>query len=274
MSLQLNPVTKLQIEATVRNLPQSLLLSGKRGVGLGTIAAFIAGKELATHIQPKNVKGDNDPKTGTISIEIIRELYSQTRTIHKGRRIIIIDDAERMSRGAQAAFLKLLEEPSPSTYFILTSHQPSMLLATIRSRLQQLRIQPLTSTQMVAFIQSQNKADDKKKSQLQFIAPGLPAEIIRLLNDTAYFEAKAKIITDARTFLQAEPYQKLRIAHAYRTSREDTLSLLDGAIAILKHTLSTKPSQGLVAQLERVLETQERISANQSIPLNLAQIVL
>lgn len=274
MDLQFNPITKLQIEATMLRLPQSLLLCGQRGVGLGTVAAFMAGRELVTYIQPKNIKGDIDPKTGTISIEVIRELYNQTRTVHKGRRVIIIDDAERMSRGAQAAFLKLLEEPSPSTHFILTSHQPSILLATIRSRLQQLHVQPLTPTQTIAFIQSQNKADDRMKSQLQFIAPGLPAEITRLLNNAAYFEAKAKIITDARTFLQAEPYQKLRIAYTYRSNREDALSLLDGVIAILKHTLSTKPSQGLVAQLERVLETKERISANQSIPLNLTQIVL
>lgn len=274
MDIQLHPVTKRQIEATVSDLPQSLLLTGKQGVGLRTIATFIAGKELATILEPKNAKGEVDPKVGTISIEVIRDLYSQTRTKQHARRIIIIDNAERMSRGAQAAFLKLLEEPNVSTHFILTSHQPSILLATIRSRLQQTSVQPLTSAQTQKFITAQRVTDEKKKTQLQFIAPGLPAELLRLLADDTYFDAQAKIILDARTFLQADTYQKLRIIHAYRSDREAALLLIEGAMTILNHTLQAKPQQGLVQQLGQLLEAKERISANQSIALNLAQIVL
>lgn len=274
MDLQLHPVTKRQLEVTATDLPQSLLLSGKSGVGLHTIALFLAGKELAATIQPKNAKGDVDPKSGTISVEAIRQLYDQTRTKHRTRRIIIIDEAQRMSRGAQAAFLKLLEEPNAATHFILTSHQPSILLPTIRSRVQQLAVQPLTPTQTEAFILAQNITDERKKTQLQFMAPGLPAEVLRLLADEAYFEAKAGIIADARTLLQANTYQKLRLVHKYRSNREDALQLLDGAITIVQHTLLAKPQQGLVAQLERLLEVKERIAANQSIALQLTQAVL
>lgn len=274
MHVQLHPVTKRQLEATVVDLPQSLLLAGKSGVGLRTIAHFIASSELTATIEPKNTKGEVDQKIGTISIEVIRELYNQTRAKHSSRRIIVIDNAERMSRGAQAAFLKLLEEPNVSTHFILTSHQPSILLATIRSRLQQITVQPLTSAQTQAFIKAQHSIDEKKKTQLQFIAPGQPAEILRLLADDTYFDTKANIILDARTFLQADTYQKLRIAHSYRSDREGALLLIEGAMTILNHTLQAKPQQGAIQQLGQLLEAKERISANQSIALNLAQIVL
>lgn len=270
----LHPVTKRQLEVIGNNLPQSLLLTGNYGVGLYTIAAFMADKELAATIQPKNTKGEVSPKAGTISVETIRQLYEQTRTKHSTKRVIIIDDAERMSRGAQAAFLKLLEEPNASTYFILTSHEPNTLLATIHSRVQHVAVQPLTASQTDEFITSQNVTDPKKKIQLQFIAPGLPAELARLLSNTSYFEDKAKVISDARTFLQADQYQKLRIIHQYRSNREEALLMLDGAMTIVKHTLISKPQYNLIVQLKQLLEAKERIASNQSIALQLAQIVL
>ena len=270
----LHPVTKRQLEAIGNDLPQSLLLTGNYGVGLYTIAASMVGKELTATIRPKNAKDEISPKAGTISVETIRQLYEQTRTKHTAKRVIIIDDAERMSRGAQAAFLKLLEEPNASTYFILTSHEPNTMLATIHSRVQHIVIQPLTTTQTDEFITSQNVADAKKKIQLQFIAPGLPAELVRLLSDTNYFEDKAKVIGDARTFLQADQYQKLRIINSYRSNREEALLMLDGAMTIVKHTLVSKPQQSLIVQLKQLLEAKERIVANQSIVLQLARIVL
>lgn len=274
MDLQLHPVTKRQLESCIKDLPQSLLLSGQAGVGLKTIAQCIASKNQAGLIQPKNTKGELDAKAGTISVEVIRELYNQTRTKHTKKQIIVIDDADRMSRGAQAAFLKLLEEPNASTHFILTSHEPNVLLPTIRSRVQHLVIQPLTGAQSNAFIESRKLADNKKKVQVQFIATGLPAEINRLLADSRYFEAKAGIITDARTLLQADTYQKLRVIYNYRTNKEGALELVDSAIAILKYTLITKPQQKLVQQLGQLLEVKEQIAANQSISLNLARIML
>lgn len=274
MELWLHPATKRQLDAVIDRLPQSLLFTGKEGVGLHTIALFIAAREHLATLQPKNAKGEVDTNTGTITIEEIRELYNQTRTKQGTRKIIIIDNAERMSKGAQAAFLKLLEEPNTSTHFILTSHYPSQLLATIRSRVQELIVQPLTNAQTKELIGALHGANDKKKAQLQFIAPGLPAELVRLVADDAYFDSKAKIISDARTFLQNDTYQKLRIIHSYRSDREGALLLIDGLMTIINYTLYAKPQQGLVEQLDKLLGAKERIAANQSIVLNLAQIVL
>lgn len=273
MQIILHPISQRQLEALRADLPQSLLLSGPTGVGLSTIAEFIAGKDLASSITPKDAKGETNSAGGTIGVEAIRELYSHTRTKQHGRRIIVIDDADRMSQAAQAAFLKLLEEPNSTTYFILTSHRPNALVATIRSRVQHIVIQRATHTQTEEFL-SARQIDEKKKLQLKFIAPGLPAELHRLLADETYFEAKAKVITDARIFLQSTPYQKLRIIYAYRANREEAVQLVDSAIAIVNHTLLAKPQHSLVKQLEQLLEAREQIEANHNISLTLTRIVL
>jgi DNA polymerase III delta' subunit len=53
---------------------------------------------------------------------------------------IIIDDAERMNQEAQSCFLKTLEEPKGKTLLILVSSKPDILLPTIASRCQTLKL--------------------------------------------------------------------------------------------------------------------------------------
>lgn len=50
------------------------------------------------------------------------------------RRVILITEAEMMTIPAANSLLKILEEPPPSVYFILTSNNQRKLLPTLRSR--------------------------------------------------------------------------------------------------------------------------------------------
>ena len=58
-------------------------------------------------------------------------------------KVVIVDEAERMSNGAQNAFLKTLEEPPPNSVIILITSNPDSLLPTIRSRCQLIRFNAL-----------------------------------------------------------------------------------------------------------------------------------
>lgn len=274
MNIIVHPTTKHTLDATINSLPQSLLISGPRGIGLLTIARWIAGKQRALEIHPQNSKEHIDNQNGTISVEVIRRLYDQTRAKHTTRQVIIIDDAERMSRGAQSAFLKLLEEPNTHIHFILLSHQPQKLLPTIRSRVQQITVYPITPQQSRDFIASLNVTNAVKYTQLQFIAEGLPAELKRLVCDDTYFAARASLISDARDLLQSSRYKKVLIIQKYKTNRDTTMQLLESALQILRRSMSAKPQQALITELEQLLEIKERVSSNYNIPLQLVQFVL
>ncbi|HVE92170.1 MAG TPA: hypothetical protein VNE62_07705 [Actinomycetota bacterium] len=50
------------------------------------------------------------------------------------RRVIVVDEADRMNPNAQNAFLKALEEPPPSTSIVLVAPSADALLDTVRSR--------------------------------------------------------------------------------------------------------------------------------------------
>jgi hypothetical protein len=273
MSPLIHPRLQPALEALRTQLPQSLLISGENGTGLLTIAVWLAGKNLARTLMPKNTKGEDDTK-GTIVVEAIRQLYEQTRSTHNQKRVIIIDNAERMSVSAQAAFLKLLEEPNRFTHFILTSHQPNILAATIRSRTQHVQISRISSGQTQALLDAQSVTDPIKRQRLLFLAGGRPAELLHLISDDAYFEQKASYITDARQFIQTDTYGKLLIAHRYRTDRDSTLELIDSALILLQTALRQQPQPAIVQQITTLLRTRESIAGNGNVALQLAAAVV
>ena len=71
-----------------------------------------------------------------IKIEQIRALsdFLNVGSHRNGYRVVLIYPAESMHPGSANALLKSLEEPTAGVIFLLVSHQPRRLLATVRSR--------------------------------------------------------------------------------------------------------------------------------------------
>jgi DNA polymerase III delta prime subunit len=249
----LHTASENNLSLLMKDLPQSLLLTGPVGVGLGAAARFIASEigDVSFTVLPEKDEKVNLEK-GVISVDSIRRLYVQTRSIQTGKQIIIIDYAERMGHQAQNAFLKLLEEPGEGTYFILVTHTPSRLLPTITSRAQLLELRPITPKQTEAFLDGLGITDAKKRTQLLFMAEGLPA----------------------RDLLQATVYKKLLVAQKYKDNREGALVLLTDACNILRRSISQKPHESLIAQIDILLFTSGQIQANGNIRLCLARLVV
>lgn len=80
------------------------------------------------------------------SSEILRKL--SLKSFGSGYKVMIIWQAEKMNITCANKLLKLLEEPPEKTVFLLVSEQPEMLLTTISSRVQQIRIPRLSEKQM------------------------------------------------------------------------------------------------------------------------------
>jgi DNA polymerase-3 subunit delta' len=136
-------------------LAQSLLceIRSKNGLACGVCPActwFAAGNHPDYRlIQPEALSpAEEDAETGEaldegkkkpskqIKIEQIRALsgFLNVGSHRNGYRVVLIYPAESMNPGAANALLKSLEEPSAGVIFLLVSHQPRRLLATVRSR--------------------------------------------------------------------------------------------------------------------------------------------
>ena len=77
-----------------------------------------------------------------IGVDVIRSVAENAPVMpNEGRaKAYIVEDADTMNPQAQNAFLKLLEEPPERVSFILAAANPALLLATVRSRCETLRV--------------------------------------------------------------------------------------------------------------------------------------
>jgi DNA polymerase III delta prime subunit len=274
-SVYLSDQTQQRLDALVRDLPQSLVFTGPEGVGLSAAAVYVANQLKSSPIFVLPEKDEKvDIEKGVITVDVIRRLYAQTKTIETNTRLIVIDYAERMGIQAQNAFLKLLEEPGANTHFILLTHRASSLLPTIQSRVQTVTITPITVAQSEELLTELKVTDQTQRTQLLFIASGLPAQLSLLARDEKAFQERAQLIREARTFLQGTLYDRLKIALAFKDDRQKALTLLMDAMKLIQGSLKTGQDPQQVQKIAALLKAHERIEANGNVRLQLASVRL
>src|SRR5262249_36422333 len=146
-------------------LPPGLIFSGPASAGMPAMAIAVAQSlncltptgegeardacgtctactRIARGVHPDVIVVDPG-ESGSIKVDQIRDVIDRAgfRPFEGRRRVVIVDDADAMPGGAQNALLKTLEEPPPSSVFILVTTRPDMLLPTVQSRCPRLRFQ-------------------------------------------------------------------------------------------------------------------------------------
>ena len=179
-----------------------------------------------------------------------------------------------MTHQAQNAFLKLLEEPNSGIHFILVSDSTSKLLPTITSRVQNIPIKQINDSQSIELLNLLGEKNEKKRSQMLFIANGLPAELTRLSSDGEYFEKRVNMIRDARELLRGDLYSKLLLIQLYKDDRQSVLLLLNDSVNILQKSFVENPKNETIKHIDSLLMAYQRIEANGNIRLCLTQMVI
>jgi len=89
--------------------------------------------------------GDSGALRTVITVEDVRRLvpFLGSTAGEAGWRVVVVDSADELNAAGANALLKLLEEPPRRCLFLIVSHAPGRLLATIRSRCRRLMLRPL-----------------------------------------------------------------------------------------------------------------------------------
>src|SRR5262245_3482893 len=148
--------------------------------------------------------------TGTIKIDQIRDVVDRAnyRPFEGRRRVVVIDEADALVVPAQNALLKTLEEPPPSSVFILVTARPDVLLPTVRSRCPQLRFRPLAADDIAAVLIARGQTD----SQARAVAATADGSVGRALAASAAELVEARevaehVLTQAAN--QKEPARRI-----------------------------------------------------------------
>lgn len=116
-----------------------------------------------------------------IPIEDIRELKRLWSFASQGdtMRVVVINEAEKMSEESANAFLKLLEEPGAHTLIILITPSRDLLLPTILSRTQALGFLTVSDVQMNMLADTLNIAS-RDRADLLVLSMGRPGVLVEL----------------------------------------------------------------------------------------------
>jgi DNA polymerase III, delta subunit len=146
-------VEQLKRALTSGRVAHAYAFIGPAGSGRFTTALAFAGALLGEgrdqalrrhpdlHVVTPTPPESNPKGARAIRIGAVRELERQAslRPALGGRRVLIVDDAERMTGEAPQAFLKFLEEPPPDTVVTLILPRARAVPATVVSRCQIVR---------------------------------------------------------------------------------------------------------------------------------------
>lgn len=164
-----------------RRVPNSLLFRGPAGVGKRRMALELA-KALNCLNRTDDACGECEncraigegkmpdvleigPEKSEITIKQMREIkdVAYLRPMSGRTRVFIVDPAEKMNDESANAFLKVLEEPPPTTRFLLVSANPDLLPSTIRSRCQTLAFQPVGDEDVMAVLRAAGMDEERAR---------------------------------------------------------------------------------------------------------------
>jgi len=203
-----NIVTTLKgLFATPEKMPHTFLFHGPTGCGKTTIARIVA--ENLGCAENNLVEIDTGQFTGIDTVRDIRK-SAQYIPLGGGVRVFIIDEVHRMTKDAQNAFLKILEDTPPHIYFILCTTNEKSLLPTIRGRCSQFQVELLTDGQMSSLIagiaEKENETIvDDVASAIVKSAEGHPRNALTILEQVFATPERRRIkVAEQAQILEAE----------------------------------------------------------------------
>jgi len=116
-----------------RQLACELLCTTQTGRPCGNCPAC---QKVAKGVHPDLTSYVGEGKSLAISVEKVRQIRAQAYILpgESERKVLLLCGVQTMLAPAQNALLKILEEPPPSTSFVLTTTNRFALLETVRSR--------------------------------------------------------------------------------------------------------------------------------------------
>ena len=147
-----------------------------------------------------------EKKQGVIPVDESDEIVKTLalNSYEGGYKIMIIWQPETMTTSAANKLLKILEEPPQKTLFLLVTEREDLLLQTIISRCQLVKIPRLSQSSIKDYLINHKNINPEKAQHIAFLSQGNLREAIHQLNDDEHLFDKYFVTWVRKAFMAAK----------------------------------------------------------------------
>lgn len=187
-----------------KSLKHVIMFAGESGVGKTTLAYLIAKQLLKCHDHYIIEKNAADAR----GIDDVRQILENiaNRPLVGQHKVYIIDEAHQLTKDAQNALLKPLENSKNNhVYWIFCTTNPTSIIPTIKTRCAQYNLAPLSTeeiTRVLLPIVEKEKIGlpDEVIKMIVKRANGIPREAVKLLGQLQHLTEKNDILRVLQEF--------------------------------------------------------------------------
>ena len=237
----------LLIKSLSRGSVSAYLLVGPPHIGKNLIAKYLAAgihnTEDIGKIHPDTIFFEDILEANTVKSsgktkikwkdsvdDFIR--FINLSPISSNFKVAIIRDIDRLSLQATNALLKTLEEPPNRSIIIVTAQDLEAVLPTIRSRLQIIRLNYISDSDMHEYVKQNTSSNIDK---IVLIANGAVGMAKKLIDNSEVLETKIQQLELLKTFLTGDIPKGLELASNY--DRESAIDLINIWIIMVRKLL-------------------------------------
>ncbi len=281
---------------TDNTIPHALLIEGDEGTGRETLARHIAAAAVCeannapcgncrnctltaggNHPDIISLSPEKDKKN--ISVNQIRDMRADAfvKSHMGGKKVIIINPAERMNDHAQNALLKVLEEPPKNVIFILITESASMMLSTVVSRCVLLSLTVPEFEDAKQYLKSTTDFDDGNISSALKTARGNIGRALQVLGSR---NGKDNGATDFAELLitGGSAYELLKITVPLEKNRVKCGEFITDLKAQISERIHARIQQNLavdtlIRYYDIISEAEPQLVTNINLPLFLSALV-
>jgi replication factor C small subunit len=239
---QQNIVKRVEAFVKQKNIPH-LIFAGRAGIGKTSLAIVVAKQLFGENWKDNFLDLNASDDRGIDTIRVKVKDFARTKALGTDvQKIIHLDECDSLTKEAQQALRRTMENYSKSARFILSANYASKLIDPIQSRCAVFRFKPLAKDEMISILEHVAKkekltVDDKTVDALYNVCEGDVRRMINMLQSCAAIDKKitASSVYDIAGALEPKEIKdvlQLALSGEFIKAREKLLDVM------LRHGMS------------------------------------
>lgn len=255
-----------------KNISHSYMFTGTNGIG-----KLLFAKEFAKEILNSEKSLENNPDFyviepigNTIKIDQIRDIIKKTfeKPISSDKKIYIINDSNKMTKEAQNALLKTLEEPPQYVVIILIAENKNLFLPTIKSRCTEIFFNKLTDDE-VKEILIKNYGYNPNSTILK-MANGSAYKAIQLKDDNCNYDQIEKTFLNLNNITLIDAINSKDLIFKNKDNINEILEYIN--LIFMQETKKQKTEY--INCIQIVEDTKERLKRNNNYDMTIDNLIM